>query len=198
MEEYKPNSDKARMEAKQPEKKVEKVISGQASVKKGGEIKKLARIFIVKDVRSVLSYIWKDKMIPQMKDLFLMGLAMMIKGDSNIKSEGSSVSKVNYSSLSTGGPMRVVGGNARLPQYFDYDQLAYQSLEDAEKVLNNLNGILARYGVVTIADFYDMSGLNDNNWARNNKYGWSDLRGVDIVHTNDGYMIRLPRAIPLD
>ena len=66
MENYKPNSHKAKEEASKnvPEKKIEKVISGTAKSKKKSEVRKLTDVFISEDVDSVKSYILLDVLVP--------------------------------------------------------------------------------------------------------------------------------------
>lgn len=64
---YKSNSNKSKQEQKQPEKKVEKIISGSAKAKKKSEVKKLTDVFISEDISNVKSYIWNDIIVPIVK-----------------------------------------------------------------------------------------------------------------------------------
>lgn len=49
-----------------------------------------------------------------------------------------------------------------------------------------------RYGVVSVADMYDLCGMTCN--YTDNKYGWKSLARADISRVRDGYMIKLPKA----
>ena len=52
------------------------------------------------------------------------------------------------------------------------------------------------YGLVTVADMYDMAGLSVPYTARN--YGWFNLRTAEVMRGHDGYFLKLPRAMPID
>ena len=59
-----------------------------------------------------------------------------------------------------------------------------------------MHELMHHYKVVSVADFYDLCGITGN--YTDNKYGWEDIRSATISHTRDGYIIKLPRAVPLD
>lgn len=59
-----------------------------------------------------------------------------------------------------------------------------------------MDELISTYKIVSVADFYDLVGVT-GNWT-DNKYGWSDIRSASIVHVRDGYMIKLPRPLPID
>ena len=71
MENYKPNSHKSKEEQKKTseKKKLDKVISGTAKVKKKSKTGKFADMFISEDARNVKSYIVSDVLIPAAKKL---------------------------------------------------------------------------------------------------------------------------------
>ena len=55
--------------------------------------------------------------------------------------------------------------------------------------------IFVLYGVVSVADMYDLCGMTCN--YTDNKYGWKSLARADISRVRDGYMIKLPKAEPI-
>ena len=59
-----------------------------------------------------------------------------------------------------------------------------------------MDELISSYRVVSVADFYDLAGITPE--YTDNKYGWTDIRSANIVRVRDGYMIKLPRAVPLD
>ena len=59
-----------------------------------------------------------------------------------------------------------------------------------------MDACLDQYGVVKVADMYDAAGLTAPFTA--NKYGWTSLRNAETVRVRDGYIIKLPKAMPLD
>lgn len=68
---------------------------------------------------------------------------------------------------------------------------------EADKVKDQMNDIIDKYGFVTVSDMYSLSGLTDTSY-RANKYGWANLRNVEIRQDRDGYIIDLPKPLPID
>ena len=56
--------------------------------------------------------------------------------------------------------------------------------------------LIDTYGFVTVADMYDMAGLQAPYTS--NKYGWTNIRTAETVRGRDGYMLKLPKAMPID
>lgn len=75
------------------------------------------------------------------------------------------------------------------------DDVIYKSLGDANAVLHEMMDIIDRYGYVTIADMLDLSEKPCS--YTDNRYGWVDLRDASIISTRDGYIIDLPKALPI-
>lgn len=197
IDDYKPNSHKykAEMAAKAEKKKVEKVVSGKVKTKKKGEISKLKDVFISEDVSNVKSYIFMDVLVPAVKkaisDIVRDGVDMILYGESRgKKSSGTYVSYRDYSKNTSN------ASRASLRSNFEYDDLYFETRGEAEAVLEQLEEILERYGVVSVADMYDAAGLTAPYTA--NKYGWMSLRTAEPVRTRDGYIIKLPKASPID
>ena len=71
-----------------------------------------------------------------------------------------------------------------------------ESRGEAEDVLERMDELIATYQVVSVADFYDLVGVSGN--YTDNKYGWTDIRNASVIHVRDGYMIKLPKALPLN
>ena len=71
MDDYRPNSHKYKSEEKETavDKKVEKVVSGTAKVRKKNGARKLADVFVSEDAANVKSYIVFDVVIPAIKDV---------------------------------------------------------------------------------------------------------------------------------
>ena len=72
----------------------------------------------------------------------------------------------------------------------------FESRGEAEEVLTRMDELLSTYGVVSIADLYDLAGLTCPYTANN--YGWTDIHTAQIVRIRDGYVINMPRVMPLD
>ena len=52
------------------------------------------------------------------------------------------------------------------------------------------------YGQVTVADLYDLVGVTGN--YTDNKYGWTNIRNAETIRVRDGYMLKLPKVLPVD
>lgn len=199
MVDYKSNSHKSKEENKAdvPEKKIEKVISGTARTKKKSKFSKFANTFISEDIQSVKDYILTDVLVPAAKkailDVVTNGIDMLLYGESGSKKSSSASSKVSYRSYYDMPNDR----ERHRSSGFDYDDILFDSRGEAESVLDRMDELISTYDVVSVADFYELADITNENYM-NNKYGWKDIRSAKIVRTRDGYMIRMPRALPID
>ena len=203
MEDYKPNSYKSK-EQPQPivEKKVEKVTTGKVVTKKKSGIAKAAEMFFAEDIRSVKRYVIMEVLLPALKRTFLdmvnNGADMLVNGEITRSRSNTPGSKVSYRSYydRRDEPARV-RRDSRYGSAYDYDELVFETRGDAERVLATLDEIMDTYKMVKVADLYDASGRTPSSVMFN--YGWTDIHTASVVRTVDGYyMIRLPRALPLD
>ena len=195
MGEYKSNSHRSK-EIEREEKKVERVVKGQVKSKKKN---KFADTFISEDAASVKEYIIFDVLIPAAKnaisDMVTTGIQMMLYGEvrGGSKSKGT---KVSYSKYYDDRRDRDYDRRSRTRSGYDYDEIILESRAEAEEVLNSMDDLLERYGLVSVADLYDLVGITGN--YTDNKYGWTNLRHASVQRLRDGYLLKLPRAIPLD
>lgn len=203
MEDYKPNSHLSKKEPAEPvsEKKVEKVIQGKVKQKKRSGLQKIAGEVIQEDARNVKSYIFSEVLIPALKktisDVIKNGIDMVLYGESRGSGKRSLPgSKVSYRSFYDDDRDRH-SYRDRVSSRYDYDDVIFDSRGEAEEVLSSMYDILERYKVVSVADLFDLVGLQCK--YTDNKYGWMDLRGSEVVRTFDGgYSIRLPKAMSID
>jgi len=200
VEEYKSNSDKSRQE-QQSEKKVEAVISGTAKTRKKGEMKKFADVFIAEDANNVKSYILMEVIIPAVKkaisDIVTTGIDMILYGEAGRSRKNSSASKVSYRQYYERENERTRAGSGSRRAGFDYDEILFDTRGDAEAVLDAMNDIISQYGVISVSDFYDLANVANDNYTMN-RYGWTNIAGATAVRVRDGYILKLPRAIPLN
>ena len=196
MDNYKPNSHRSKEEQKQ-ERKFEKVVSGKTKTKKN-EMRKFKDIFISEDVGNVKSYIFMDVLVPAIKkavcDIVKDGVDMILYGGSK-RSSGSSGSKVSYRSYYDDRHDKRPS-EPRESTRFDYDDIVYEYRGDAEAVLTQMKDAIKQYGLISVADMYDMA--NEPAPYTGFKYGWTSINTAEIVRVRDGYIIKLPKAIPID
>lgn len=203
MEDYKPNSHKYREEQKNAPKekeKFEKVVSGTVKTKKKSEARKFADIFISEDVKNVKSFIFMDVLVPAIKkaiyDIFTDGIDMVLYGSTGHKK--SRASRISYNNIYDDRRRDRRDEPYRPRSVYDYDEVSIPTRGEAERVLARMTESVDVYGLVSVADLYDLVGITSN--FTDNKYGWTkhNFRGVDIRRTGDGYALDLPAAVPLD
>lgn len=204
---YPPNSFKSREEQKttsSEEKRVQKVARGPVKTKKN-EVRKIADIFISEDVSNVKNYIFMDVLVPAIKkaiyDIVTNGIDMFLYGGTGKAKSSSGGAKVSYRNFydqkNTNSGYR--GSESVKPQNaFNYEDLVFSNRGDAELVKQQMKDIIARYGVVTIADMYEMADPNLTAPYTSHKYGWMDVSGAEAMRVRDGYILKLPRAVPID
>lgn len=182
-------------------KKVEKVITGKAEIAKKNEVQKLADVFIAEDINNVKNYIVWDVLIPTIKkavvDIVKNGIEMIVWGDTHSdRGRSSSSSKVSYRSYYDRDKDDRRSDN-RPRSRFDFDDIKFESRGDAEAVLDQMADMIDRYGVVSVSDMYDMADMSAPPYT-SNRYGWTNIRNADVVRVRDGYIIKLPKAQPID
>lgn len=204
MNDYTPNSHRYKEEKKaaaNEEKKIEKVVHGTAKTKKKSEISKLADVFISEDVSNVKSYVLMDVLVPAIKkaisDIVTNGIDMILYGESGRRRSGGSTSRVSYRNYyDQRSDDRRPEDRATTRSRFDFDEIVFQSRGEAEAVRDQMDDLIDRYGVVTVADMYDMADLTQPYTS--NRYGWTNIRSATVERVRDGYVIRLPKAKPID
>lgn len=202
MEDYKPKSHRSQESNPDstPEKRVEKVITGVAKTKKKSDFHKFTDIFVSEDVSNVKNYIFLDVLVPAIKkaisDIVTNGIDMLLYGESGRGKKSSGGSKISYRSYYDKANDRGAYSGPRARSGFEYDDILFDNRGDAEGVLIQLEEIIDKYRSASVFDLYDSAGLTAPFTA--NKYGWTDLRNASVVRTRDGYILKLPKALPLD
>lgn len=202
---YKPNSNKSRAESaaitsNESEKRATKVVTNPVKVKKN-ELRKVADALVPGDVTNIKSYIFMDVLVPAFKklvsDIITNSVDMLFYGETGRSRTSTNASRVSYRSYydQRDDDRRYSRSTARMRS--SYDDVSFKTRGEAEEVLSQMEAMLDRYKLVRVADLYDMAGITHD--YTDNDYGWTNLRSADIVRTRDGwYMIRLPRAVPID
>lgn len=199
MENYTPNSHRYKEEQAE-KKKVQKVISGTAKLKKKTGTNKLVDTFISEEASSVKNYILMDVLVPAIKDaladIVINGVNMVLFGDTKHSSTRRSASdRVSYNRYYSDRDSRSAASTRSRTSY-DFDDVVLDTRGEAEEVLSSMDELMDTYKMVTVADLYDLVGTSCN--YTDNKYGWTNIRNAEIIRTRDGYKIKMPKAIPLD
>ena len=76
------------------------------------------------------------------------------------------------------------------------DVIILESRAEAEEVLDRLDEMIEEFGMASVLNLYDLIGVTAPFTA--DKYGWTDIRNATAVRVRDGYLLKLPRVMPLD
>ena len=192
MDELKPNSNKPA----QPErKKVETVVKRPARLKKKNG---LADVFISEDISNVKNYVFGDILIPTIKntivDIITDSISMLILGESRGRKKGSRSDSISYTKYyDRGRSTRTDSINTR--NGYSYTEVEVDTRDEADEVLARMDEIIDQYGMVSVLDMYDLVGVTGN--YTDNKYGWTNIRNAEVIRGRDGYVIKMPKALPL-
>lgn len=197
MADYQPNSHKSKVDQTEPtrERKVEKVVKGKVKTKKN-DGRKLANIFISEEISDIKTYLFGDIVVPMIKEGISKAVEALLFGGSSNRNRHRSSDRVPYRSYYDEPRRRDDDRRRDARSRFDYDDLIFETRGEAELVRDRMFETLDRYGVVTVADMYDMADLTAPYTA--GKYGWMGLRYAEVKRVRDGYILQLPKAMPID
>ena len=190
MEIYPGNSHQERKAPQQPEerKKLDKVISGTVKTRKKSPFQQV----VSDNANKAKQYILHDVIIPTIKNAITKTVEVLVWGDDRRpKQNGSKVSYASYYDSRYDRPQP----RPEPRTSFNYDDIIFDTRGEAEYVRSQLDDVMATYGMVRVADLYDLVGLSCD--YTHNNYGWTNIRNAEIRPTRDGYLLAMPRAIPL-
>ena len=190
---YKSNSNRSK-----EENKLEKIVKGPVITRKKTGFDKLKSDFISDDAKNIKSYVFGEVLIPAIKkaisDIVTDGISILLYGESRGNNRRSTADRVSYRSYYDNN-YDCRSSIVRSSNY-SYDDIILNSRGEAEDVLVRMDELMETYGLVRVADLYDLVGITGN--YTDNKYGWTNIRNAEIVRVRDGYMIKMPRAVPID
>ena len=159
----------------------------------------IKEMFFGDDTHSVVDYILNDILIPAFKstvsDMVNGGIEMLLFGERRSSSGASKIyrdrsrSYVPYNRISREDDRRSLSRSARTNH--DFDQITIESRGEAEDVLSHLVDLIEDYEVASVADYYDLLGIESK--FTDSKYGWTNVRDAYVERVRNGYSIHLPR-----
>lgn len=199
-----PSNKRDEQDAK-PKKKVQRVA--QAKVKKKGAVESAKAKIFGRDFRTIFRYLAEDILIPSTKNL-IWGLGtgwleMSLYGE--IKNRRSRFDDRSDRGRFTSYDRQFDDSRSRRDRSreddrrrarLDFDDITFDSREEACEVLDHLVDLIADFGAASVHDFYDLAGI-DADWT-DDKYGWKNLRSAYVDYSRRGYFLVLPRARVLD
>lgn len=188
---YQSNSKKSKLNTVEDKNKVDKIVKGKVKTKKKNGI--LAS-FINDDLQDIKKYIVEDVLIPTIKktitDVVKNSIDMFFYGEVS-RSTRSNSSRISYSSYYDRDREPRSRRNSLL-----IDDIVLESRAEAEEVLDRLDEMIEEFGMASVLNLYDLIGVTAPFTA--DKYGWTDIRNATAVRVRDGYLLKLPRVMPLD
>jgi len=212
MDELPPNSHKSKdpnqksTKAQKKEKKLTKVVDGEAEVKKPSILTRIKNTFLGADARSVAGYLGMEVLLPALRNLIVdtatKGVERAIYGDTTPRSRRSGAPGEPRFRYDT--PMRSPAIDPRRerhrpsarPRAHDLGDILVASKTDADRVIEVLTDTIDQYGVASVADLYELLGLGSVH--TDNVWGWTSLPYARAVQTRDGYLIDLPPIEQID
>lgn len=198
---YKPNSNKYKEEQKalqQKKETIKPVVSGKARTKKN-EVRKFTADFFAEDWASIKTFVKNEILLPALKrtfyDVIEGSLSRSLFGRQGGGSRRSNVDKVSYRDY-TESSRNAKNYRSGTRSVLDYDDIIFDKRGDAEAVLTTMIDIIDQYDEVTVAALYELANVSNAPHTAN-KYGWDNLSNAYVSRGHDGYVIKLPRAIPL-
>lgn len=200
----------------QKAKQTPKTAATVVSAKKPSIAQRFAKAFIAEDVDSVGSYIVSEVIIPAVKDTiadvattFIEQLLFGSSSGYSTKKSKSSQSVVSYQKFYDDNQRVHARKRNRAKEFYSPatsngispgGQLIIEDIrsrKEAEDILDKMSAVLDEYDMVSVADVYEMAGV-DNSDFTNNNYGWNTIESAQIHRAgHDSYSIILPSPIHL-
>ncbi len=196
--------------------RVQKVIKGEAKVKKplGRRILDTIR---GDDAQTVGQYILFDVVIPSVKDLivdagkealeraFFGGSSSGYRGGRRYGSGGGSSysyggNRTSYGNRYNSGGNRATNSrdedqrplSRRARSQHDFEEIVLETSGDAHNTLEAMRSAVEQFGSVSVADLYDMVEITHDDYM-DRSMGWTDLRDASVRRLrSDAYIIDLP------
>lgn len=217
------NSHNLNEPGSKPEKKVEKVVSGEVLKRPKSIGRRFTEIFSGNGFKTASKFVMIDILFPALRNLIYDtgneglrrmqdGLRRSIYKDNSSNRQRFSEYRpriqynnpINRFARDPRDPRELRDRTAYLPNQPPYSprgariqvgDLILVSRAEAEIVLERLIDIIDKYEVASVADLYDLVGLPTS--YIDNKWGWSMLTNVEIRQVREGYLIDLPPVEPI-
>lgn len=192
---------------KKPDKKIEKVVSGEVVRQKKPVGRRFKDLFFGEEFKSAMRYVGSDVLLPALQNLIVdstsKGIERIIYGDNAPKNRsrvGGGQTRFSYNTPVNRGQARTANlpdQPSRYPQRrrHNVDDILLVSREEAETVVERLQDIIDNFDCASVADLYDLIGFPSS--YVDNQWGWYFLNTVTIRQVREGYLIDLPPVEPI-
>lgn len=160
-------------------------------------VEKRKRNGMAKDIEIIGRSIFKTVLIPLFKkmlwDTVTNGMEMMLYPDGKGRPRSSAAGQISYRAYYDKDRVQNEGPSIR--NKYVYEDLVFKTYGEAELVLDRLGDILSREPYVTIADLLQLVDMSYD--YPDKQYGWTDLSSSRVTAVKDGYVLKLPTAMPV-
>uniref|UniRef100_A0AAU7GXA7 Helix-turn-helix DNA binding domain protein n=1 Tax=Streptomyces phage Scarif TaxID=3158858 RepID=A0AAU7GXA7_9CAUD len=211
-----PNTEESAEPTTGDDKKVESVVTGKVTRRKKTLGTRFKEHFLTEG-ESFLDHLVNAVIIPKGKEIILSvvdqagdavkeGFAEALfpgratrPSTTRLSSFGT---RINYNNVSrtpppgarpTGMPPRYTPTVRRSNVVED---IVLELREDVDMVLDQLRGVIERHGHCTLGDLYSLVDITPRN--TDEEWGWTNLDKAGWRKVEDGYLVVVPRPIPID
>ena len=201
IKDYPSNSDKSK-EERQKVSYNKPVVSGKVSVKRKNNIDEK----IKQQTEELKRYTIQEVIMPSLKDgiwnIFTTALSTFLYNDTSssvVRNGNQPTPYTSYSSVNSYNRMgrpRVSQNAVKTVKPRPEEEFVFATQQDANTVLDQLREAVANFGVVSVQTLFELCDKTAPFTA--NKYGWMDLEDAYVQHNREGYVLKLPRSLPLE
>lgn len=209
MQDFPSNSQQAKA-TDAPREKIKPVTSAETRDRKRGLGRQFRDTFFHGNARDTAGYMVEDVIVPGIRDMVYDavqgGIERFFYGErvSRPRRPTSAplsnqptghVAYGSYAQPSMPQQQRTLSRQARATHNFQ--DLVIPTRPEAEEVLDNMYEWLSRFGKVTVADLYELTGVRSEH--TDVKWGWTSLRGAKVVplRRQGVFLLDLPDPEPL-
>lgn len=203
--EFPPNSDKNKQQNES--KDIHRVTQNEPVRRKKSLRKQFQETLIAGDAKTAVRNVIFDTLIPAAQEMIIDGattwVEKMVRGDDyrgrrryspQQQSQTPHIAYNRISSPYSTSAQRALTRRARATH--DFDEIVLQTRIEAEEVIDQMIEIISRYGSASVADLYEMTGIQSAH--TDNKWGWTDIRGAGVTRDrrSGGFLLDLPEPKP--
>lgn len=200
------NSYNAKRPSQKPLEKAEEnrpeptsIVKSDVFKKKRGMASKFRESFTGDDSKTVVDYIAFEVLVPSLKNMIAEAgkeaLDRLLFGGTARSTTTRSAPTAYGKMYNNRDDRRPKALTQRARETHDFDEITLKDKGDAENVIDQLFVLVEDYGSAKVSDLYSLIGQSHN--YVDGRWGWTDLRGAMTVRVRDGYLLDLPRPVPL-
>ena len=198
MERFESNSHKYKQEQKTSNERpeIKPVVKNEVKVKKN-DLRRFAGAIISEEAHNVKNYILMDVIIPAIRNTIvdiITGSTQRIFGGGSTSKPSTPASRFSYNNCYRKEDSTKRAESVQSNRFY-YDDIVFKDRLDAENVLEAMDNIIAQYNMVSVNDLFDLVGRSGS--PQDARYGWTSLSTARVDWTREGYILNLPKALPL-